>query len=118
MTASARIDWALQQEGAMTDNASTTTGINPTHTKRLALWLAAGLVGASVLTMQPAKAEYYGHHRSDRHHANPYRDNDGGGYHHRWRHHHRYEQRCTTRAVPYWDSYWGQWRTNYVRSCW
>ena len=84
----------------------------------LVLWLCASVVGANLVILQPAKADYYNHHRNERHHANPYRDNDGGGYHHRWRHHHRYGQRCSTRAVPYWDSFWGQWRTNYVRECW
>ncbi len=84
----------------------------------LVLWLCASVVGANLVILQPAKAENYNHHRSERHHANPYRDNDGDRYRHNWHHHHRYEPRCATRAVPYWDSFWGQWRTNYVRECW
>jgi hypothetical protein len=96
----------------------TGTRTRPKSAITLVLWLCASAVGANLVATLPAKADYYGHHRSERHHANPYRDNDGDNYHHRWRHHHRYEQRCTTRAVPYWDSFWGQWRTNYVRDCW
>ena len=100
----------------------TESATRPKTAITLVLWLCASVVGANLVTLQPAKADYYNHHRNERHHANPYRDNDGSnygyGYRHNWHHHHRYEPRCTNRAVPYWDSFWGQWRTNYVRECW
>lgn len=96
----------------------TRTRTRPKTAMTLLLWLCASAIGANLVIAQPAKANDDRHYRSERHHANPYRSYEGQNYHHHWRHHHRYEPRCTTRAVPYWDSYWGQWRTNYVRDCW
>ena len=103
----------MQQEDAMI-----TTKTRSISSKSLALWLCTGLIGITALAVPPANAENDGHHRNERHHANPYRDNDGQGYRHSWHHHHRTEHRCTSRPVSYWDSFWRQWRTNYVRECW
>lgn len=83
-----------------------------------AVFIAGFLAATALATITPAHAYDYGRHHNDRQYSNPYRNHGGGYDHHRWRHHHRYEPRCTTRAVPYWDSFWGQWRTHYVHDCW
>jgi hypothetical protein len=92
----------------------------PSSPRKALIWLLIPLAAMTLALSNPAKADYYGYrHERDRQHANPYRGYDSD--HDRWRHHHHrrhYEERCTTRAIPYWDGFWGQWRNRYVRECW
>lgn len=82
------------------------------------LCLMLGLAACAATLVQPASADEYGrHHDFNRQHAVPYRHHESND-HHGWRHHRHHEPYCTTRAVPYWDGFWSQWRTRYVRECW
>jgi hypothetical protein len=87
------------------------------HSKGLS-WLLIGLVALITALSHPAKADDFRYRRDlERQHAIPYRHH-GHGYHHGPSHYRHHEPFCTTRAVPYWDGIWGQWRTRYVRECW
>ena len=96
----------------------TTTHTQGASGKILALWLCAGLVGATAIMTQPVNAEDNGrNNQRERQHMAPKR-HDNRGNHYGRRNNQRYEPRCTTRAERTWDMMWGEYRTHYVRQCW